>query len=146
MKLFPNSRPISVAHFIPKYFVVFSSADRHRETENQTTMAPPCRTFAAAVTAMSLVGLLSYIILTKRPDTSKSTKGKKAKHRSGVLAAIGNTPLIRINSLSEATGCEVCRFLTQFLFLFRRKSFFFWFCGGSADSWKSRVLEPRREC
>lgn len=25
----------------------------------------------------------------------------------GVLGAIGNTPLIRINSLSEATGCEV---------------------------------------
>jgi hypothetical protein len=27
--------------------------------------------------------------------------------RVGVLASIGNTPLIRITSLSEATGCEV---------------------------------------
>ena len=26
---------------------------------------------------------------------------------NGVVGAIGNTPLIRINSLSEATGCEV---------------------------------------
>lgn len=28
----------------------------------------------------------------------------------GILGAIGNTPLIRINSLSEETGCEVIDF------------------------------------
>lgn len=27
--------------------------------------------------------------------------------KDGVLGAIGNTPLIRIKSLSDATGCEV---------------------------------------
>ena len=26
---------------------------------------------------------------------------------NGLISAIGNTPLIRINSLSEETGCEI---------------------------------------
>lgn len=35
------------------------------------------------------------------------TKKKKKKKQEGVLGAIGDTPLIRIRSLSEATSCEV---------------------------------------
>lgn len=32
---------------------------------------------------------------------------KKPKRRSGIESTIGNTPLILIRSLSEATGCEI---------------------------------------
>ncbi|KAF3946440.1 hypothetical protein CMV_027291, partial [Castanea mollissima] len=32
---------------------------------------------------------------------------KKKKLRNGLIDAIGNTPLIPINSLSKATGCEI---------------------------------------
>ena len=32
---------------------------------------------------------------------------EKKKHRNGVLAVIGNTPLIKLESLSQLTGCEI---------------------------------------
>ncbi|KAG8386026.1 hypothetical protein BUALT_Bualt03G0106200 [Buddleja alternifolia] len=72
-------------------------------------MAPPSRAAGAAVTALSLIAMLSYIILNKSRSRSKSSS-RKATHkkpRRGLVAAIGNTPLIRINSLSDATGCEI---------------------------------------
>ncbi|KAH6822752.1 Pyridoxal-5'-phosphate-dependent enzyme family protein [Perilla frutescens var. hirtella] len=67
------------------------------------------RTAGAAVTALSFIGLLSYII-THNSKSRLKYSGRKAalkKRRSGVAAAIGNTPLIRIDSLSDATGCEI---------------------------------------
>ncbi|KAL0399128.1 UNVERIFIED_CONTAM: Cysteine synthase 2 [Sesamum radiatum] len=71
-------------------------------------MAPPARTAGAAVTALSVIAMLSYIILSNSRSRSKSSNRKATvkKSRSGLVAAIGNTPLIRINSLSDATGCE----------------------------------------
>lgn len=40
---------------------------------------------------------------------------KKKKKQEGVLGAIGDTPLIRIRSLSDATGCEVTNWHNSFL-------------------------------
>lgn len=65
---------------------------------------------AAVLTAFS-IAVLSYLICNKTRPKPLSRKPRKAplldKARQGIVAAIGNTPLIRINSLSEATGCEI---------------------------------------
>ena len=42
------------------------------------------------------------------PEVEKTEDGL-GNVRDGILGAIGNTPLIRIRSLSEATGCEVMK-------------------------------------
>ncbi|CAA0815388.1 Pyridoxal-5-phosphate-dependent enzyme family protein [Striga hermonthica] len=73
-------------------------------------MAPPARTAGAALTLLSVIGVLSCIFLyTTNKSRSKSSTRKDTlkKPKSGLVAAIGNTPLIRINSLSDATGCEI---------------------------------------
>lgn len=44
----------------------------------------------------------------KLPEVEKTEDGL-GNVRDGILGAIGNTPLIRIRSLSEATGCEVMK-------------------------------------
>ncbi|KAK6124567.1 hypothetical protein DH2020_041690 [Rehmannia glutinosa] len=72
-------------------------------------MAPPARTAGTAVTVLSVIGILHYMFLCKSKSRPKSTSRKTTlkKPRSGLVAAIGNTPLIRINSLSDATGCDI---------------------------------------
>lgn len=73
---------------------------------------------AGTIGAVVAVALLSYLLCnhyyrsTKPSSSSSSSSRRKAspsknKPRNGLIDAIGNTPLIRINSLSEATGCEV---------------------------------------
>ncbi|XP_027074936.1 cysteine synthase 2 isoform X1 [Coffea arabica] len=73
-------------------------------------MAPPLRTTSAIATALS-IALLSYLLCKKTRSKASSKKTPKTlsvkKARNGLVAAIGNTPLIRINSLSDATGCEI---------------------------------------
>ncbi|XP_061345985.1 cysteine synthase 2 isoform X2 [Gastrolobium bilobum] len=52
--------------------------------------------------------VLAYFICDRRSNSSKK------KSTKGLVDAIGNTPLIRINSLSDATGCHIlgkCEFL-----------------------------------
>ncbi|OVA02181.1 Tryptophan synthase beta subunit-like PLP-dependent enzymes superfamily [Macleaya cordata] len=65
----------------------------------------PVRSTCAIVAAVSMA-LLTYFL---RNSLSKFSFRKipKKKSRNGLIDAIGNTPLIRINSLSEATGCEI---------------------------------------
>ncbi|XP_044486689.1 cysteine synthase 2 [Mangifera indica] len=82
-------------------------------------MAPvkPRGVIVAAIAAIS-IAIASYYYLCKSNKKTKlslsfNNKKKKLK-RNGLVDAIGNTPLIRINSLSEATGCEIlgkCEFL-----------------------------------
>jgi len=36
-----------------------------------------------------------------------STKKKESLYASGHVGLIGNTPLVKLQSLSEATGCEI---------------------------------------
>lgn len=42
-----------------------------------------------------------------RQGATGGVKSADSQAERGLLAAIGNTPLVRINSLSEATGCEI---------------------------------------
>ncbi|CAH8306190.1 unnamed protein product [Eruca vesicaria subsp. sativa] len=83
----------------------------------------PAKITGAIVAAATMV-MLSYVAFFRfsdKLDASSSEKKKKNEKkkeklskRNGLVDAIGNTPLIRINSLSEATGCEIlgkCEFL-----------------------------------
>lgn len=57
---------------------------------------------SAAVTATASITLLACFVLCKLYYNNSSSKVK-----NGIIQAIGNTPLIRIHSLSQATGCEI---------------------------------------
>ncbi|KAL5548620.1 hypothetical protein UlMin_003851 [Ulmus minor] len=82
-------------------------------------MAAPVRNTDHVVAAVSIsvsIALLSlfFFNLKSKSSSKKTEPSSKKKPRDGLVAAIGNTPLIRINSLSEATGCEIlgkCEFL-----------------------------------
>ncbi|KAM1116653.1 hypothetical protein TB2_007026 [Malus domestica] len=77
----------------------------------------PVRSTGAVVAVVSVSMALLSLFLYKSKPSSKKTKlslRSKENHRDGPVGAIGNTPLIRINSLSDATGCEIlgkCEFL-----------------------------------
>uniref|UniRef100_A0A0D9VR92 cysteine synthase n=1 Tax=Leersia perrieri TaxID=77586 RepID=A0A0D9VR92_9ORYZ len=64
---------------------------------------------AAAAAAVSLV--VCYLLLHRTGAAKLPWVGSRSSHRRtrrrGLVEAIGNTPLIRINSLSDATGCEI---------------------------------------
>ncbi|KAE9458292.1 hypothetical protein C3L33_09755, partial [Rhododendron williamsianum] len=64
-------------------------------------------TTGTVVAAASIAALLSYFLFCSNYRSKSSSTKKKSKSRTGLVDAIGNTPLIRINSLSDATGCEV---------------------------------------
>ncbi|GLT83681.1 hypothetical protein SLE2022_019560 [Rubroshorea leprosula] len=72
---------------------------------------------SVVVTTISMsvtMAVLSYFLWHKKNHKSFSSKKKKKQPGNGVIDAVGNTPLIRINSLSDATGCEIlgkCEFL-----------------------------------
>jgi cysteine synthase A len=72
----------------------------------------PVRTTGGVVAAAAAISIFSMAMLSHLLSPKKNilrlSKKKKKKARNGLVDAIGNTPLIRINSLSEATGCEVC--------------------------------------
>nr|XP_023900340.1 cysteine synthase 2-like [Quercus suber]POF20646.1 cysteine synthase 2 [Quercus suber] len=66
----------------------------------------PMRTTGAIVTAAAIsMAVLSYLFSSNKPNLALLNK-KKKKPRDGLIDAIGNTPLIHINSLTDATGCE----------------------------------------
>ncbi|KAH0920550.1 hypothetical protein HID58_020568 [Brassica napus] len=87
----------------------------------------PVKITGAVVAAAATMVMLSYCFFRFSSDkldscssSSSSKKKKKLSTRNGLVDAIGNTPLIRINSLSDATGSEV--FLLYFLaFMSRRR-------------------------
>jgi len=81
-------------------------------------MAPVAARSAGAVgvgTAIFISLVAAYIFCDRRCNPSKK---KKKKSKNGIIDAIGNTPLIRINSLSDATGCEVINPFFNFLSFF----------------------------
>ncbi|KAK9080696.1 hypothetical protein SSX86_000454 [Deinandra increscens subsp. villosa] len=71
-----------------------------------------------AILAAFSVSLCSIYVLTNKRRTTVHSKRKtltrNKRTRNGIVGAIGNTPLIRINSLSDATGCEILA-KTEFL-------------------------------
>ncbi|EEE58589.1 hypothetical protein OsJ_09916 [Oryza sativa Japonica Group] len=70
---------------------------------------------AAAGAAVAVSLLACYLLLHRDgaklpwvgPTTRSSRSSGRRTRRKGLVEAIGNTPLIRINSLSDATGCEI---------------------------------------
>ncbi|KAL2523777.1 Pyridoxal-5'-phosphate-dependent enzyme family protein [Abeliophyllum distichum] len=66
----------------------------------------PVRAAGSVVVALCIGAILSSF-LRKRSKSSSSRTPNVPNSRNGLVAAIGNTPLIRINSLSDATGCEI---------------------------------------
>ncbi|VFQ97922.1 unnamed protein product [Cuscuta campestris] len=73
-------------------------------------MEPPVRNNAGPIVAgLSIAAAVSYFICKhteKKSSRSRESTSPKT-HKNGIVAAIGNTPLIRIKSLSDATGCEI---------------------------------------
>ncbi|PWA97361.1 pyridoxal-5'-phosphate-dependent enzyme family protein [Artemisia annua] len=72
-------------------------------------MAVPSN-LTAVITAVTVAICSVYVLASKRGKKGdlKSEKLTENKRKGkGVVGAIGNTPLIRINSLSDATGCEI---------------------------------------
>jgi cysteine synthase A len=92
-------------------------------------MAPVAARSAGAVgigTAIIISLAVAYFFCDRRNNSSKNNKKKTSKN--GIINAIGNTPLIRINSLSDATGCEVIIILFfnfQFFVLFQLHALIF---------------------
>nr|XP_010939245.1 cysteine synthase 2 isoform X2 [Elaeis guineensis] len=72
---------------------------------------PAGTVFAAAATVASSAALLSYVLMSNHRSKflwkRSPTNPRRNRRRSGLVAAVGDTPLIRINSLSDATGCEI---------------------------------------
>ncbi|XP_010252758.1 PREDICTED: cysteine synthase 2 [Nelumbo nucifera] len=69
----------------------------------------PAKTSGAVIAVVSMA-LLSYLLSTYRSKLPLLRMRRcllSKKIGNGLIDAIGNTPLIRINSLSEATGCEI---------------------------------------
>uniref|UniRef100_A0ACD5X0N0 Uncharacterized protein n=1 Tax=Avena sativa TaxID=4498 RepID=A0ACD5X0N0_AVESA len=69
-------------------------------------------TAAGAAAAAAAISLFAYYLLlrksgSKLPWTLTTRGNGRRTRRKGLMQAIGNTPLIRINSLSDATGCEI---------------------------------------
>lgn len=68
---------------------------------------------AAAAAATFAIVILSHFIFSNKKNCGEKTatsRPKVTRSKSvadGVIGVIGNTPLIRIKSLSEATGCEI---------------------------------------
>ncbi|PSS06034.1 Cysteine synthase [Actinidia chinensis var. chinensis] len=62
------------------------------------------RVTGAVVAAVCVAAIVSFFLCTSYRSKSLSPKKKR---RNGLIDAIGNTPLIRVNSLSDATGCEI---------------------------------------
>lgn len=67
---------------------------------------------AATVAGAAAISLFTYYLFlrksgSKLPWTLTTRRNGQRTRRKGLVEAIGNTPLVRINSLSDATGCEI---------------------------------------
>ncbi|KAM0893006.1 hypothetical protein ACQ4PT_025386 [Festuca glaucescens] len=69
-------------------------------------------TVAGAAATAAAISLFAYYLFLRKSSSklpwTLTTRGNgRRTRRKGLVEAIGNTPLIRINSLSDATGCEI---------------------------------------
>ncbi|XP_039137162.1 cysteine synthase 2 [Dioscorea cayenensis subsp. rotundata] len=69
------------------------------------------RSSAAGAIAVAAVAVFScYVLFSNSSKFSwrrRVSRASRKGEKKGLIAAVGNTPLIRINSLSDATGCEI---------------------------------------
>jgi uncharacterized membrane protein len=73
--------------------------------------------FIGILTGVALTELFSYLRKRHRQTTkTRSLYNIQPEIARGVVELIGNTPLVRINSLSDATGCEILASITYTLF------------------------------
>ncbi|VAI08312.1 unnamed protein product [Triticum turgidum subsp. durum] len=75
-------------------------------------MAAATATAAGAAAAAASISLFAYYFLFGRSGSKflwarTTSADDRRTRRKGLVEAVGNTPLIRINSLSDATGCEI---------------------------------------
>ena len=117
--LIPRSvSPLQLAHYTTavETLVLFSRLLLARSLAMAAaTAAGAAAAAAGAAAAAAAVSLITCYLLfhnsilkfpwarTARPSCAS---GRRTRRR-GLVEAIGNTPLVRINSLSDATGCEV---------------------------------------
>ncbi|KAK7276961.1 hypothetical protein RIF29_18110 [Crotalaria pallida] len=81
-----------------------------------TTTTTTTGAVAAAAAALFASLLAAYFIPWKKLSNNNNKKKNRNNnyYKKGLVDAIGNTPLIRINSLSDATACQIfgkCEFL-----------------------------------
>lgn len=72
-------------------------------------MVASAKATGTVIAAVSMT-IISYILCSSRlklPWRKTQIPVSRSRPSKGLVAAIGNTPLIRINSLSETTGCEI---------------------------------------
>jgi len=110
--LIPRSvSPLQLAHYTTavETLVLFSRLLLARSLAMAAATAAGAAAAAAAVSLITCY-LLFHNSILKVPSARKArtscASGRRTRRR-GLVEAIGNTPLIRINSLSDATGCEV---------------------------------------
>lgn len=94
------------------------------------TMAPVRTTGTIVATAVAISISMAVLSYFWSETNLPLPKRKNQKFRTGLTDAIGNAPLIRIDSLSEVTGCEVHKsnLLFQFSFDFIIWVFFNFYC------------------
>ncbi|GLU23928.1 hypothetical protein SLE2022_399020 [Rubroshorea leprosula] len=101
--------------FLTDSFKTFSSSTPASGDRTAVVSAVVVTAIAMSVT-MAFLSCLLWHQKNDLPFTSNKKKMRK-KPRSGVIDATGNTPLIHLNSLSQATGCEVNHlFVKNFIF------------------------------
>ena len=87
-------------------WLVASSADRRRASADTSVAEAPTAASHIRFIARALCDLFGAC----PPPHAPSTRGvhfPPPPPMPDVLASIGNTPMIRVNSLSDATGCDV---------------------------------------
>ncbi|KAJ6827095.1 cysteine synthase 2 [Iris pallida] len=80
-------------------------------------MAAVKPTVGISAAAAISIAVISYFLLSnhssklrskqKNKNSANEILNSKKKKKEGLVSAIGSTPLVRINSLSDATGCEI---------------------------------------
>jgi hypothetical protein len=110
--------------------VVKPPMDCSKVIHGRSELAKSSGPATAAALSLSLISYFLFFSDRSKLNPWKKTRPKektnREKRRRGLVEAMGNTPLIRINSLSDATGCEVhCLFLF-FVFYWAREARYFY--------------------
>jgi hypothetical protein len=106
---------------------------------------------ATAAGAAAAVSLIACYLLLHRSGSklpwSRLAKPSRATgrrtRRRGLVETIGNTPLIRINSLSDATGCEVYAWIFYYVLRLASPAKLWMWCAVTVLPWVADFGEDR---